>query len=177
MNKELKEKMLNIANKEVEAYKDDVLTDFNIIDNNKNVKKWMWIIGKCGTHIIDFFEIQFKETEGYIIFNHCINNNYKKYYIIDMDNNNLIELKKDKINNIYNSVKNIDYDNAIKLINEFYNKHKKKLSLNDLLYNIKRLCNQYKIDNYYKLLCDIGIIDKNNINSDTFKILDMIEAV
>jgi hypothetical protein len=178
MNKNLKNEMVEIVNKEVEAYRSDLEIDFNVIKNNKYVKKWVWMIRRCGTNIFEHNNLQFNQTEEFKTYKYYVlNGDYKRIYIIDLQKNELIELDEFEIKNIVMSAKNIDYKNSIKLIKRFYNEYKNELNLNDMLYNIKRLANQYGVNNIYQLLCDIGIIDKNNINSNTFKILDMIEAV
>lgn len=169
MNKNLKNEMVEIVNKEVEAYKDDVNTDFYIIDTDKDIKKWLWIVGQCGTHIIDYDVIQYKETDAFIILRHCLENNYKRYFIVDTKNNTLKEVDKEELKLIVKEGKSIDYESALKLIKRFYNNYKNTLKPNDLIYNIKKLTKQYNVD-VYKILNDLNI--KINI-----EIYNMIEAV
>lgn len=90
--------MTELTNKYVKHYKDDLLIDFSILLNRKDLKNFIWILREEGTWMLEESTLEEKDSFSNVVMEHCIKNNQiLKVFKIAV-------IKRTKKNNIYGMI-------------------------------------------------------------------------
>ena len=87
--------MTDLTDKYVKHHKDDLIIDFSILLNRKDLKNFIWILREEGTWMLEESTLEEKDSFSNVVIEHCIKNNQiLKVFKITV-------IKRTKKNNIY----------------------------------------------------------------------------
>ena len=90
--------MTDLTDKYVKHHKDDLIIDFSILLNRKDLKNFIWILREEGTWMLEESTLEEKDSFSNIVIEHCIKNNQiLKVFKITV-------IKRTKKNNIYGMI-------------------------------------------------------------------------
>ena len=90
--------MTDLTDKYVKHHKDDLIIDFSILLNRKDLKNFIWILREEGTWMLEESTLEEKDSFSNIVIEHCIKNNQiLKVFKIAV-------IKRTKKNNIYGMI-------------------------------------------------------------------------
>lgn len=90
--------MTDLTDKYVKHHKDDLIIDFSILLNRKDLKNFFWILREEGTWMLEESTLEEKDSFSNVVIEHCIKNNQiLKVFKIAV-------IKRTKKNNIYGMI-------------------------------------------------------------------------
>ena len=90
--------MTDLTDKYVKHHKDDLIIDFSILLNRKDLKNFIWILREEGTWMLEESTLEEKDSFSNVVIEHCIKNNQiLKVFKITV-------IKRTKKNNIYGMI-------------------------------------------------------------------------
>ena len=90
--------MTDLTDKYVKHHKDDLIIDFSILLNRKDLKNFIWILREEGTWMLEESTLEEKDSFSNVVIEHCIKNNQiLKVFKIAV-------IKRTKKNNIYGMI-------------------------------------------------------------------------
>ena len=90
--------MTDLTDKYVKHHRDDLIIDFSILLNRKDLKNFIWILREEGTWMLEESTLEEKDSFSNIVIEHCIKNNQiLKVFKIAV-------IKRTKKNNIYGMI-------------------------------------------------------------------------
>ena len=90
--------MTDLTDKYVKHHKDDLIIDFSILLNRKDLKNFIWILREEGTWMLEESTLEEKDSFANVVIEHCIKNNQiLKVFKITV-------IKRTKKNNIYGMI-------------------------------------------------------------------------
>ena len=90
--------MTDLTDKYVKHHRDDLIIDFSILLNRKDLKNFIWILREEGTWMLEESTLEEKDSFSNIVIEHCIKNNQiLKVFKITV-------IKRTKKNNIYGMI-------------------------------------------------------------------------
>ena len=93
---ELLNKMNNLVNRHVKAYKSDFTADKEVMENKQDLKKFIWILRPCGTNIINFEDRKISVSLQYYL----KEGNKNNYYLVDLIGNTIKKIKLESVLNL-----------------------------------------------------------------------------
>ena len=90
--------MTDLTDKYVKHHRDDLIIDFSILLNRKDLKNFIWILREEGTWMLEESTLEEKDSFSNVVIEHCIKNNQiLKVFKITV-------IKRTKKNNIYGMI-------------------------------------------------------------------------
>ena len=90
--------MTDLTDKYVKHHRDDLIIDFSILLNRKDLKNFIWILREKGTWMLEESTLEEKDSFSNVVIEHCIKNNQiLKVFKIAV-------IKRTKKNNIYGMI-------------------------------------------------------------------------
>lgn len=130
IKKDIIEKMQKITNRKVKHYKSDFEIDKNYI-SVKNYNEYVWIVRECGTYLLPLNEIIENNKDAIQLYNYCYDENKREAFSQEFDfkTGEIITKKHPKKHTFYfidiknNVVKEIRKDKTIKDLQSYYNNY------------------------------------------------------